>query len=705
MRETLIHMCQEDKNDCGIACIHMIFRYYGYLLDYSWLKNKLLIDSHGISIKKMVDFFNEINIHSYVYKTNFDHIYIPNINVKSTELPAIAFMATSKPNENHYIVVYKIKNGTITFSDPNDIKVNKTREVDFIRRIKYFIKLDFQEFIYTNDNEHIIKEKDNFIIKAILQNRNQLFKIFTISLFISFIGLFLASKVGIIINILNFRQSDIIYIVLFIFMVILTFLPVTHCFFTYVKNRLSIYYIKSTEFKINKDILNILLSNYNVNLSNIKTGEIMARINDCVALTSTLSTFVISLFPNIIIGLLSLPMLIYLNFFMGLLIIISCIILAYLNINLFSKIYDKNYISIKDYSFYYGNLLETIGCLEEIATINSKSFHKQKIINNLKIYRDSSIDAQDYLNKIAILQSMYSRIINVLLILFGIQNVLQNTLTIGDFVIFLTISEMLESSIQGIVQFQFGLENFFVGYNRILQLFFEHKKLNLSDKNQNPKKINFIQLENLTISYFEKEILSNVNITFASQNIMILGESGSGKSSLAKCLAGLLQNYTGNIGTYELNNLTNLYSDTNIVYLSNDSNLFTGTIYENICMDKKILNSTLNKLCNDFTLSDYVNSLNNGLYEEIAPNHSNLSTGQKQKIALIRSIVAEPDILIIDEALSNIDYSSKCQIISELGKLNFIKIYITHENLKIKNCSIYQIRDKKIYYIGDDNNE
>ena len=101
MRETLIHMCQEDKNDCGIACIHMIFRYYGYLLDYSWLKNKLLIDSHGISIKKMVDFFNEINIHSYVYKTNFDHIYIPNINVKSTELPAIAFMATSKPNENH----------------------------------------------------------------------------------------------------------------------------------------------------------------------------------------------------------------------------------------------------------------------------------------------------------------------------------------------------------------------------------------------------------------------------------------------------------------------------------------------------------------------------------------------------------------------------------------------------------------------------
>ena len=84
------------------------------------------------------------------------------------------------------------------------------------------------------------------------------------------------------------------------------------------------------------------------------------------------------------------------------------------------------------------------------------------------------------------------------------------------------------------------------------------------------------------------------------------------------------------------------------------------------------------------------------LEEKIKPNQSNLSTGQKQRIALIRAILSEPDILILDESLSNIDIENRINIVKNLDECDFMKIYISHDNLGIAGTNDYYIINREI---------
>jgi len=182
------------------------------------------------------------------------------------------------------------------------------------------------------------------------------------------------------------------------------------------------------------------------------------------------------------------------------------------------------------------------------------------------------------------------------------------------------------------------------------------------------------------------------------KNIFLLGKSGCGKSSIAKSIAGLADVYTGKILVNSNTKFENI-EKCNVVYLSNESSLFTGTIRENICLGKIVANKTIENLCRNFAIDDYINNLPNKLEEKIKPNQSNLSTGQKQRIALIRAILSEPDILILDEALSNIDIENRINIVKSLEECDFMKIYISHDDLGIINASDYHIKNKKIVQV------
>ena len=264
----------------------------------------------------------------------------------------------------------------------------------------------------------------------------------------------------------------------------------------------------------------------------------------------------------------------------------------------------------------------------------------------------------------------------------------------GNLAIFVTISEIIQSVLLEIVLFQFQLEGFLTAYNRILQVFFEK---NTSKSNKKMKmNVTNIQLVDFTLSYENKKVIDKTNMILEGKNIFLLGESGCGKSSIAKCLAGLLNVYTGRILVSNGDNQFKDIDKCNVVYLSNESNLFTGTIRENICLGRIVTDKTIERLCKNFSIDDYINNLPNKLEEKIKPNQSNLSTGQKQRIALIRAILSEPDILILDESLSNIDIENRINIVKSLDECNFMKIYISHDSLGIAESSDYHIVNREI---------
>ena len=463
---------------------------------------------------------------------------------------------------------------------------------------------------------------------------------------------------------------------------------------TFFKNVLSVKTIKNMEYYINKKIIEIFVDNKQNNVKRMKSGEVLSRIGDSLLLSRTINELLVNLLPDFIIMIFGIAYMFFLNAHLALIIVGSCILIAIIGWKTFNKIYHNNLKEMQNYADYNANLLETIQSLDEIKTNGSEKYYKKRVFSSLKNYADSSADKENYGNYISVLQNLFSIFFGIIVIFLGIKFVIVSKMTMGNLAIFVTISEIIQSVLLEIVLFQFQLEEFLTAYNRILQVFFE-KNTSKSNKKTRMNVTN-IQLVDFTLSYENKKVIDKTNMVLEGKNIFLLGESGCGKSSIAKCLAGLSNVYTGRILVSNGDNQFKDIDKCNVVYLSNESNLFTGTIRENICLGRIVTDRTIERLCKNFAIDDYINNLPNKLEEKIRPNQSNLSTGQKQRIALIRAILSEPDILILDESLSNIDIENRINIVKSLDECNFMKIYISHDNLGIAGASDYHIMNRKI---------
>lgn len=153
-----------------------------------------------------------------------------------------------------------------------------------------------------------------------------------------------------------------------------------------------------------------------------------------------------------------------------------------------------------------------------------------------------------------------------------------------------------------------------------------------------------------------------------------------------------MKNYDG---TIEINGIDMKLINPNyirkkIIYVPNEIALFEGTLRENICLDKTILDATFKSVCDDFKLTEIIENLPYGLDYKIFSDKSKFSTGEKQRIAIARAILIEPDVIVLDEALSNIDNYNKAQIYENLQKYDCIKIFITHERDIMNDCQILE---------------
>ncbi|REH96741.1 ATP-binding cassette domain-containing protein, partial [Staphylococcus felis] len=144
----------------------------------------------------------------------------------------------------------------------------------------------------------------------------------------------------------------------------------------------------------------------------------------------------------------------------------------------------------------------------------------------------------------------------------------------------------------------------------------------------------------------------------------------------------------------DINELNSERLKEKILYIDSTPFLFTGTIQENICMNNKISSQKLNSIIETCNLQDIIQNCQKGIYHVVSENASNLSTGQKQRISLARALVKQPDFLIIDEALSNLDEFNFNKILKNLIKQNFGLIIISHNEF---SDTIY---DKKFEIIN-----
>ena len=199
-------------------------------------------------------------------------------------------------------------------------------------------------------------------------------------------------------------------------------------------------------------------------------------------------------------------------------------------------------------------------------------------------------------------------------------------------------------------------------------------------------------------------LLKNVNIEIKKYNkIGIIGDSGSGKTTIIDILCGFQNNESSKLivdGTdifrsRYLNNWQNSlgYVPQNIIILNQSlrDNILFGA-------DKKKFNDEILKdLLKKVELERFVKKSKDGLSQILRQDGENISGGEKQRIGIARALINDPDLLILDEATSGLDYETENNILKTIKKLRKTSIIVSHRLNALKDCEkIYLLKNKKL---------
>jgi ATP-binding cassette subfamily B protein len=229
-----------------------------------------------------------------------------------------------------------------------------------------------------------------------------------------------------------------------------------------------------------------------------------------------------------------------------------------------------------------------------------------------------------------------------------------------------------------------------------------------------------INLENLGYKSNNSTILKNIKMDIhAGDKVAIVGETGSGKTTLVNVISGLYKNYTGHAyldGT-ELREINDELIREKIGIVSQDAILFSGTIRYNITMGKNYPEEQVRAAAKLSMLDDFIDSLPSGYDTPVGERGITLSGGQKQRMAIARVIIRNPQIIIFDDSTSNLDADTETKFLSTIegfisGKTTIIishklssvmlaeKAYVLEKGAIMEYGDIKELINKKGYFSG-----
>ena len=263
------------------------------------------------------------------------------------------------------------------------------------------------------------------------------------------------------------------------------------------------------------------------------------------------------------------------------------------------------------------------------------------------------------------------------------------------------------SPLQNLIELQPAIQTAIVAAERlndILEIPVEKNDVTSS----NTELMGDVEFDNITFRYgYREAIIKDLSIKIpCGSKVAIVGESGSGKTTLMKLLMAF---YSPEKGTIRIagKDLADFNPNSirdKISYVSQNVFFFSDSIKNNLIMgNHDLTDEDIKKACKLAMADDFIESLPMGYGTILSENASNLSGGQRQRLAIARALLRKPEIMILDEATSNLDTVTEKSIKSTIfdvtkGITTFI---IAHRLSTIKNCDLILVmEDGKIIESG-----
>lgn len=702
------HYVQREAKDCAPTCLRMVAKFHGKNIPLPYLREVCYTQRIGTTMLGLSEGAQAIGFDSVCLHLTWEQF--------SAGVP---FPCIVHWDNDHFIVVYKIKGDKILVGDPayGLLKYNK----------RLFLKCWLQQNsesgvamgtvllleptekfhgLYINVQEE--KPSFRYLLDYIKQYKSFIFQLILslgLASIISLIFPFLAQAIMDI----GIENKDLNFVV--VILIAQLILVVSQNVNTFIRSWVMLHLSMRLDISLISDFLNKLMR---LPISYFDTkliGDINQRIGDFSRVQNFLLNNVLGMFIAFV------NFLVYgyimTNYDLNILGVFLGGSLAYiLWVTLFMKRRRKlEYLRFQESAVEQSNVIQLITGMQEIK-LNNCEDHKrwdwERI--QLKLYhvgiKDLSLRQIQEIGAVFINQTQ-----NIIISFLAAKAVITGNITLGMMMAIQYIIGQLSAPVGQFVGFMQSLQSAQIGLERINEIQAkEDEEPENKLKIQNVPKHKDIILENVSFHYNgprSLKILDNINLTVENGKVTaIVGASGSGKTTLLKLLLRFYAPTTGNIllGDVALNEYSESQWRKNCGVVMQEGFIFYDTVLNNIAlMDKEPDMNKVRKAIEMSCTGDFIHTLPLGLNTKIGLDGRSISTGQKQRLLIARAIYKDAPYLILDEATNSLDANNELKIMKNLdlffqGKTVLV---VAHRLSTVRNADKIVVLDKgKIVEVG-----
>ena len=657
---------QRDFKDCGPCSILSILKYYDGYVPIEKIRLDCYTNINGTTAYHMVNALKKYGFDAYGAKIGSEQL-----DNKIT-LPFIAHLLLDN-GMNHYVVVYEITKKVVKVMDPYKGIVKMTKK-EFSNSFTNIVIICYPKSTCIVNEEKI--SLINFIFN-IIKNYKELFRkillLGILNVIFTIIGTFyFKTSFNSLDNKMNLK-----FLIFFFF-----FIYISKTIFEYLATYYKNYLMKNMDYNLNKDFFNKTFYLPSRIVKNRNVGEIITRVRELNNLHEIVSDVMITMIIDSFLAIISFIVLYFINFSLLKVLLIFTflfIIICIITNKIIYRMIRKNIESNEEFN---SCVIENCNAFESIKNNGIEPYTLEKIEDNTIEYLKTNFNIISTMNIINSIKNLILDLMYYFLITVGIYLIIKNRISLVNFITFESILVYLIDPIKNIL-------NLFPKINYLkasLEKIVEFLQLP-SEEIGKDEVIDFddIDIKDLSYSYNDFNVtLSNININITKgSHVMLRGKSGAGKSTLCKLLNRTYEYSSGSIkiGNINIKDIPLKTLRNNVLYLSQNEFLFNDTIKNNIILDKEFdINKfqIISKICN---LDEIIDKKTLRYESFIDKDFSNLSGGEKQRIILARTLYRDFKILILDEALSEVNLNLEKEIISKLRRYLLGKtiIYVTHK--------------------------
>lgn len=684
---------QNDQSDCGVACLLSVIKYYGGNATLEQLREHSGTDRIGTTLLGLMEAASAIGFEPKGYEADSKSLIEHN-------QPTI--LHVQKEGLEHYVVFFEYSNGIFTIGDPAEgVKEYSVLEVNELWKSRRCLVLKpNSSFQSTNQQD---KRKLNWFYQLVKEDFNVLISSAIIGLILA--GLGMATAV--------FSQKLIDTIIpsesisnLITATILLFFILIIRALLQYMRGRMIIGQSMNFNNRIVNYFYGSLLYLPKRFFDGRETGDMIARLNDTARIQSTITQLVGTLLIDLLTLLVTLAVIFHYSWQIGIIAVFFAPLYFVIIWVHNKRIIESQREVMKSYAQTESFYIDTIKGIGDVKIANAEERFSSQGSLIYGTYQNKVFSLGSIGVSLNLLYGLVGILFTSTVLAFGGVLVIKNTLTIGALMALFALVSALIPSVLNLAMLPIPLSAARIAFDRM----FEFTGIM-------PESINKERVESITDFCFDNvffrfqgrsALLKGINFDLKQGELVTLtGESGCGKSTIAQIIEKFYPIESGRIlvnGDIPLQDININCWRSMVGYVPQNPHVFNGTILENILINCKDKAQDLYEQIKEFGLIDFFNQFPMGINTLVGEKGINLSGGQIQVIAILRGLIKQPQLLILDEVTSAMDRKTE-KIIIDLLKIIKPKIsilLITHKihSLRVIADRIYILENGKIEHFG-----